>query len=96
LQDKNFTWDRDKEKSNFKKHGVTFGEASEVFEDGNALLEADPDHSIDEDRFIILGFSKKAQLLMVCHCYRDEDTVIRIISARKANPKEEKRYGGAY
>lgn len=94
LSDK-FVWDEDKEEINIKKHGITFGEASEVFEDTNALLDADPDHSLDEDRFIILRFSKKARLLMVCHCYRDNDSAIRIISARKATAREEQRYGGA-
>jgi len=94
LRYKNFSWDEDKEKINIKKHGITFDEASTVFEDEDALLEADPDHSIDEDRFIILGFSNKAHLLMVCHCYREEDSIIRLISARRANSGEERRYGG--
>jgi len=65
-----------------------------VFDDENALLTHDPDHSQEEDRFIILGLSKNTKLLIVCHCYRSDDTVVRIISARKANRKERKVYGG--
>ena len=65
-----------------------------MFDDENALLTHDPDHSQEEDRFIILGLSKNTKLLIVCHCYRSDDTVVRIISARKANRKERKVYGG--
>lgn len=65
-----------------------------VFYDPNALLIADPDHSDEEDRFIIMGISNKSKLLVVCHCYRENDEVIRLISARKAEAKEAEQYGG--
>ena len=87
-----FEWDPQKDLTNRKKHGVSFAEASTVFEDVNALVISDPEHSEDEERFIILGFSKKANLLVVCHCYRESDTVIRIISARKATTNESRQY----
>ena len=89
-----FTWDEEKQKANIRKHGVTFIEAATVFDDDNALVRDDPDHSQDEDRFIIIGFSENARLLIVCHCYRTDDSIIRIISARKADRKERKEYGG--
>ena len=89
-----FTWDNEKHKINLKKHGVSFEEATTVFEDDNALVRPDPDHSLNEERFIILGLSKYMNLLIVCHCYRTEDSIIRLISARKANNREEKEYGG--
>lgn len=87
-----FEWDTDKAISNQKKHHVSFEEAQSVFQDPNALLIADPDHSIEEDRFILLGISKKTKILVVCHCYRSNDEVIRIISARKATMFESKQY----
>ena len=87
-----FDWDENKNQINQKKHGITFEEASSVFYDDEALLRDDPDHSGDEERFIILGFSNKANLLVVCHCYRESDTIIRIISARKATVAENKQY----
>jgi len=65
-----------------------------VFDDDDALYKTDPDHSDDEERFVIIGYSKQEQLLVVCHCYRDDDMVIRIFSARKANNQEYKEYGG--
>ena len=88
----NFEWDEDKAKINLQKHGVSFEEAQTVFYDENALLIDDPDHSEDEERFIILGLSAGTRLLVVCHCYRASETVIRIISARKATRKETKYY----
>lgn len=88
----NFEWDENKARANLKKHGVSFEEAQTVFYDENALLIDDPDHSEDEDRFIILGLSAGARLLVVCHCYRESETVIRIISARKATRKETQYY----
>ena len=94
MQDRKFIWDEEKQNENIRKHGLSFNEASTVFEDENALLKHDPDHSQDEERFIILGFSERARLLMVCHCYRVDDSVIRLISARKANNKEYIEYGG--
>lgn len=88
----NFEWDENKARANLKKHGVSFEEAQTVFYDENALLIDDPDHSEDEERFIILGLSASTKLLVVCHCYRASETVIRIISARKATRKETKYY----
>lgn len=88
----NFEWDENKARVNFKKHGVSFEEAQTVFYDENALLIDDPDHSEDEERFIILGLSAGTRLLVVCHCYRESETVIRIISARKATRKETQFY----
>ena len=87
-----FTWDADKAKSNQKKHGVTFDEARSVFYDSCALLISDPDHSEIEDRFILLGLSSVPNMLVVCHCYRESDEQIRIISARKATKKETAEY----
>ena len=87
-----FEWDEQKNQSNQQKHQVSFEEAQTVFYDSNALLISDPDHSADEDRFILLGFSYRVNILVVCHCYRSSDSVIRIISARKATKKEERAY----
>jgi len=94
MNGRTFTWDEDKQNSNIKKHGITFLEAATVFDDENALITHDPDHSHEEDRFIIIGFSENVRMLIVCHCYRFDDSVIRIFSARKANRKERKAYGG--
>ena len=87
-----FSWDARKNASNRKKHGISFEEAQTVFEDENALLIDDPDHCIDEDRFILLGLSSRPRILAVCHCYREQDDVIRIISARKATRSEQIQY----
>ena len=87
-----FEWDENKNDINKKKHKISFEEAKTVFYDEEALLIDDPEHSQEEERFIILGLSKKANLLVVCHCYRASDTVIRIISARKATKNEAKQY----
>ena len=84
IKELRFEWDENKNNINKRKHKVSFEEAKTVFEDANALVIEDPDHSEQEERFIILGFSHKANLLIVCHCFRMEDSVIRIISARKA------------
>lgn len=73
-------------------HKISFEEAKTVFYDSNALIIDDPEHSEEEDRFIILGLSKKTNLLVVCHCYRESDSIIRIISARKATSTETKYY----
>jgi uncharacterized DUF497 family protein len=94
LGERTFAWDEEKQEANIKKHGITFIEAATVFDDVNALVMNDPDHSQDEDRFIVIGFSESARLLIVCHCYRADDSIIRIISARKADRKERKEYGG--
>ena len=87
-----FDWDENKNRINLEKHGITFEEASTVFFDDRAILFDDPEHSIDEDRFLLLGMSETARVCIVCHCYRESDTVIRIISARQATRKEEERY----
>ena len=87
-----FDWDKNKDSLNRKKHGVSFQEASTVFYDENALEFHDPDHSEDEDRFIMLGMSFKTRVLVVCHCFREESSIIRIISARKATKHETKKY----
>lgn len=90
--DLNFEWDDNKNQINKKKHGVDFDEAKTVFYDVNALVIDDPEHSQDEERFVILGMSNKPNLLVVCHCYRRSETVIRIISARKATKTETMQY----
>ncbi len=90
----NFEWDRRKEAANQKKHGVSFEEARTAFFDENARLMADPDHSDEEDRFVLLGLSSRLRLLVVCHCYRRESETIRIISARKADRSERRKYEG--
>ena len=87
-------WDEKKNQENIRKHKVSFEEAKTVFSDPNGKLIADPDHSDAEDRFIILGLSKMPRLLVVCHCYRENDQTIRIITARKATRKETGFYGG--
>ncbi|MGA3043777.1 MAG: BrnT family toxin [Bryobacteraceae bacterium] len=87
-----FAWDRRKARSNLVKHGISFEEAQTVFFDENARLIDDPHHSEDEDRFLLLGYSFEARCLMVTHCYREADSVIRLISARRSTPKEEGVY----
>lgn len=87
-----FEWHPAKSASNERKHGISFEEAKDVFYDVNARLIADPEHSTDEDRFIILGAATGFKLLVVCHCYRSNDEIIRIISARKATKNEIKLY----
>lgn len=87
-----FEWYERKAASNASKHGVTFEEARSVFFDERARLIDDPDHSSDEDRFILLGLSSSLRLLLVCHCYRSAGDVIRIVSARKATAHESKFY----
>lgn len=87
-----FQWDQSKNKANIKKHKISFEEAKTVFYDENARLIPDPEHSITEERFIILGFSNKLKLLIVVHSYKESDDVVRIISARKATKSESKYY----
>lgn len=87
-----FEWDEKKNKTNIEKHGISFEEASSVFQDEESLIMVDDNHSQEEDRFILIGFSFKANLLVVCHCYREKDSIIRIISARKADRNERKQY----
>lgn len=88
-----FEWDEKKDDSNQKKHGVSFDEAKTVFTDQFARLIPDPDHSEEEDRFILLGTSIHSRLLVVCHCVRLKES-IRIISARKADKQERQNYQG--
>jgi hypothetical protein len=87
-----FAWDKNKARQNKRVHGVTFEEASTVFSDEHAMLIDDPDHSEDEDRFVLLGLSSMLRTLVVCHCYRKDGDVIRIISARKSSRKERDLY----
>lgn len=87
-----FAWDRRKARSNLAKHGISFEEAQTAFLDENARLIDDPDHSEAEERFVLLGYSFQARCLIVSHCYREPGSVIRLISARRATPKEEKVY----
>ncbi len=87
-----FAWDPRKARSNLVKHGVSFEEAQSAFLDENARLIDDPDHSDDEDRFLLLGYSFQARCLIVSHCYRKSDAVIRLISARRATAREEEMY----
>ena len=89
-----FEWDVEKSRKNLKKHGINFEEAKSVFLDENGLLIGDPDHSDEEDRFILLGMSVSLKMLVVCHCYRSENETIRIISARRANKHEATAYKG--
>lgn len=87
----NYEWNLIKERLNVAKHGVDFEEAKSVFADEFALVLFDEDHSNDEERFLILGMSQKDRILLVVHCYRENDT-IRIISSRKATKSEAKQY----
>ena len=89
-----FEWDENKNNSNKNKHKVSFEEGQTAFSDENAIIIHDPDHSEDEDRFILLGMSSSLKLLVVCHCLRDNDNLIRIISVRKADKRESSSYGG--
>ncbi len=88
-----FSWDEDKARQNLRKHGVSFEEASSGFADENARVKHDPEHSMEEDRFLLLGFSARGRVLVVCHAYRLNDEVIRIISARRATRNERRQYG---
>ena len=87
-----FVWDDAKSLANRRKHGVSFEEASSVFSDEEALFLADPDHSEDEERFVLLRLSNSLRVLVVCHCHRASEAAIRVISARKANRSERKQY----
>nr|VFK50043.1 MAG: hypothetical protein BECKTC1821D_GA0114238_10882 [Candidatus Kentron sp. TC]VFK62343.1 MAG: hypothetical protein BECKTC1821F_GA0114240_10732 [Candidatus Kentron sp. TC] len=92
MRDIRFEWDERKNRENKRKHKVSFEEARTVFLDENAIRFFDPDHSEDEERFIMLGISFTLRVLVVCHCYQEDDSVIRIISARKADKKEQSAY----
>ena len=87
-----FEWDETKNQTNIEKHGISFEEACSVFRDTDALIISDEEHSQNEDRFVLIGFSYKFNLLVVCHCYRQNEEVVRIISARKATKNERKEY----
>jgi uncharacterized DUF497 family protein len=89
-----FEWDRAKASANLKKHGVSFEEAQTIFYDEFAVQFFDEEHASEEDRFLMLGMSSEANLLLVCHCERAGGDIIRIISARKATRPESKFYGG--
>ena len=89
-----FEWDASKASLNKKKHGISFDEAKTVFFDENAKVIHDPEHSDDEERFIILGLSVNVRMLVVIHCYRKNDRIIRLISARNATHKESTQYHG--
>jgi uncharacterized protein len=87
-----FEWDEKKAAGNRRKHGISFAEAKTAFLDENARVIPDPEHSEDEERFVLLGLSISVRVLVVCHCYRKGGEVIRIISARKANREEIEQY----
>ena len=93
MADLKVDWDPRKAASNEKKHGVTFEETATAFSDENGRLIPDPDHSEEEERFILLGMSWSLRVLVVCHCFREATDTIRIISARKANKAERSQYG---
>ena len=91
-----FEWDESKNSINIEKHEVSFEEAMTVFKDTKAVLIYDEEHSDEEERFNIIGISQLSKLLIVCHCYREGDTIIRIISARKPTKTEIKYYERGY
>ena len=92
MADLRFEWDGSKASANLAKHGVSFDEACSVFEDEHALLASDDAHSAREDRFVLLGLTGRARLLVVVHCVRESESVLRIISARKATRREQDQY----
>ena len=92
MSDLSFEWDEKKNNSNQKKHGVSFDEARSVFFDESAIEFFDRKDSRSEDRFLMLGMSSSLRILLVCHCLRDSESVIRIISARKATKTEQIEY----
>ena len=87
-----YEWDPAKAAANLRKHRVTFDEAATVFSDELALFMDDPEHSHDEDRFVLMGVSSSVRLLVVVHAYRENDETVRIISARRANSRERSQY----
>ena len=89
-----FKWNNKKNKNNFKKHGVSFEEAKSVFYDENAIEFYDINHSKNEDRFLLLGLSSRLRVLLVCHYFKEKNSIIRIISARKATKNEQGVYFG--
>lgn len=91
-----FEWDAAKARQNLRKHGVAFEEAQTAFADEDAIVVEDPDHSVAEERFYLLGLSARLRLVVVVHCYRADDGVIRLISAWKATPSERAQYGARW
>jgi len=97
IREQKFEWDRGKNLSNIEKHGITFKMAATTFFDPHAELYEDEGYFHDEERFVLIGMNENERLLTVCHCYRGEDeSVTRIISARKATKHEEELYGGVF
>lgn len=94
LGDFKFDWDPEKAEANLKKHKVSFEEAATVFIGEDAQYYSDTEHSDDEERFIIIGYSANRRLLLVCHCVREEDSLIRIISARETEKRDAEHYKG--
>jgi uncharacterized protein len=94
MDDLRFEWDKPKAEANLKRHGISFEEAVSVFYDTSAIEFYDDENSEWEDRFLLLGICSNLNMLMVCHCFRESDSVIRIISARKATKNEAKFYTG--
>jgi uncharacterized protein len=92
MEEITFEWDSNKAQTNERKHGISFEEAETAFYDRNARVSYDPDHSQDEDRYLLLGMSESFELLVVCHVYRQNDTYIRIFSARRATKTEQQQY----
>jgi len=91
VKELSFEWDERKNRANISKHHVSFEEARSAFGDEDGRLIHDPDHSDDEDRFVLLARSTRLRVLVVCHAYRGDD-VVRIISARRANRREKETY----
>jgi len=92
MENLQFVWGARKSQGNLAKHGVSFTEAQTAFQDENAKVYFDPDHSEAGDWFILLGLSFQLRVLVVCHCYRESETLVRIISARKADRREQEDY----
>ena len=92
MADIRYEWDPRKSRANKAKHGVSFEEARTAFLDEHARVIRDPEHSDDEERFVLLGLSVQLRVLVVCHCYRESDQVVRIISARREDPSERRQY----
>lgn len=92
MPDLRFDWDERKNAANRRKHKVSFEEAQTVFYDDRAIFMEDPDDDEEEDRFVLIGLSASLRTLVVCHCYREDEDVIRIISARKAHREERRDY----
>jgi hypothetical protein len=92
MRDIRYEWDPRKSRSNKAKHGVSFEEARTAFLDEHARVIPDAEHSEEEERFILLGMSIELRVLIVCHCYRESDQLVRIISARRADASERRQY----